>query len=172
MLEARRLRRRQSVCVCLCACVCVCLCVSVCSLLLCSSSNRFPSLCSNTQEDFLLCSPKRAFSKVLVSGSVLHVTRAGTRGDRFLFAYFSWSFCISSIISSPSGPSPALELSPTGISAQGLTGDHVLFSKTLPSVFNGGLGSAGLMAGLDLYKVLSNLNDFVILCLSLHDSPD
>lgn len=53
-----------------------------------------------------------------------------------------------SITSAPSGPSPALELSPARISAQGLTGDHALFSQALPSVFNGSLDSVGLRLDL------------------------
>lgn len=53
-----------------CVCVCMYLSVRVCVPYSCAALPvSFLSLCSNTQEEFLLCSPKRAFSEVLSSDS-------------------------------------------------------------------------------------------------------
>lgn len=55
---------------CVCVCVYVSVCVCVCVPYSCAALPvSFLSLCSNTQEEFLLCSPKRAFSEVLGSDS-------------------------------------------------------------------------------------------------------
>ena len=131
MLEARRLAVDSSVCVCVCFPY--------------SSFERLPlSLLQHAEVLPVVFTKKRLLQRCGAPMASPCVPRSSCK-RRLDFSFLNFPGFVASLALPQFPPVllPALELGPRGISARGLTGDHVTFSKALPSAWLSLLESPG-----------------------------